>query len=176
MMLLLKLERRYWDKASSRNMPSSFATEGFREGKTFERVPSLRSPYQRPATASWWLNVPVLWAAAKSRRLTPRLANNSLLAQHMLGCQSTNLTVPSGHLHMSFLALFVMQVCCMKQRSPTETCWCKDLFSNFGFGSYFWLHHLKCSSLVPVYLVSFRQRLQGKNVSGHKKSLKITRC
>lgn len=87
---------------------------GLGKGKLFERVPSLHSPYQRPATASWWLSVPVLWAAAKSRRLAPRLANNSLLAQHMFRCQSTNLTVPYGHLHMSILALFVFQVCCLE--------------------------------------------------------------
>lgn len=49
-----------------RNMPSLFTTEGFREVRTFEWVPCLNNSYLRPATASWWLSVPVLWADAKT--------------------------------------------------------------------------------------------------------------
>lgn len=39
---------------------------GLGKWELFEWVPCLNNSYLRPATASWWLSVPVLWADAKT--------------------------------------------------------------------------------------------------------------
>lgn len=66
--LLLKPEGRFSDKAFSfaGTCHPYLPRRGLGKWELFEWVPCLNNSYLRPATASWWLSVPVLWADAKT--------------------------------------------------------------------------------------------------------------